>query len=453
MSQINNQPPRDANAESTLQADVLQWVRRILLNNWPLKLLSLVLALALWSGLIMQDPTLTREKTFRDVNVAVNNTDILKRNGYVVTTDLDALLQHVDMTVDVPQMQHAQAQPVNYNIRVDLNRLEKRAGEQEISILTTDSNTYGSVTRVSPSTITVMVEEYVTLNFIPVNLVCSGKTPDGFYALGVTHDPEWITISGPRSLVERVERAEVELDMSALPAREGLAVRSLPFTLLDEAGSLIESDMLQVTHESVLRERVNVSVTLYACREIPILEAGLYSGVPADGYEVTDAFVSPSSITVVGQRSVIDKVNLLQTSKSVSIDGAADTVTATIDLNLPLNLQWMSENKATVTVVILPRQSTAVIQDVPVRLAGLPEGWTAALDQPTAQVRVTGDEVWVERLTAEDVALTCEVSNLAPGEHEVAVSCEIIQDDGHAYILETEPETVTVTVTAAGGTE
>ena len=31
-------------------------------RNWPWKLLSLVLAVCLWAGLITQDPTLTRER-------------------------------------------------------------------------------------------------------------------------------------------------------------------------------------------------------------------------------------------------------------------------------------------------------------------------------------------------------------------------------------------------------
>ena len=64
MSQTANQSPRE---QHWLIRGVL-WVRNVLLRNWPLKLLSLVLALALWAGLIAQDPTLTRDKVFRDVS-------------------------------------------------------------------------------------------------------------------------------------------------------------------------------------------------------------------------------------------------------------------------------------------------------------------------------------------------------------------------------------------------
>ncbi len=283
MSQTSNQTPAPQLREDAWLGKALQVIRNVLLNNWPMKLLSLTIALVLWAGLITQDPTLMREKTFRDVKVSINNAEILKRNGYIVTSDLDALLDGVSVEVDVPQMQYVSAQPGNYNIRVDLNRLEHRAGTQELPILSTSTSTYGSVTRITPPTVTVTVEEYVTVDNIPVNVVQQGEAPEGFYAVGVMSDPVWLTVSGPRSVVDRIDHAEVVLNMGALAAREGHATHSLPFVLLDAQGRPIVSDMLQVTRESVMRERINVSVTLYTRRDISVLDARLYTGMPAAG--------------------------------------------------------------------------------------------------------------------------------------------------------------------------
>ena len=42
----------------------LRRVRSILLENWGTKLLAIFIAVALWAGLITQDPALTREKVF-----------------------------------------------------------------------------------------------------------------------------------------------------------------------------------------------------------------------------------------------------------------------------------------------------------------------------------------------------------------------------------------------------
>ena len=419
-----NMTPAPQRFERVVQ--VLHWLRETLLNNWPLKLLSLVLALALWTGLITQDPTLTREKSFRDVPVTVNNADILKRNGYIVTSDLEALLSGVDMTVEVPQMQYSDATPANYNIRVDLNRLAKKAGEQELVIATTNTPTYGAVTRVSPATITVTVEEYVTHSYIPVNVVQLGEAPEGFYAAGVTKDPSWITVSGK------------------LSAKEGPVEHALAFTLLDEEGEAVESDMLQVTRESVLRERINVTVTLYTKRDVPVQAAQLYVGEPAEGYEVADVYVTPSYVTIAGLRSVVDSVDLLQTGKLANIRGAQESVTATIDLAKPLNLQWMSTSKVNVTVVIRPVQRTVSFTDVPVRFTGLAEGLQVAPEAMTATVRLTGSGNALTDVTQESLQVTCDLTGLAAGEHEVPLQCAPIGE----CVIETEPQMVKITILA-----
>lgn len=439
---------RESGAMKKALSSAWQWFRQVVLNNWSLKLLSLVIALALWAGLITQDPTLTREKIFRDVTVSVNNADILRRNGYIVTSDLDALLQDVTVAADVPQMQYADVLPTNYNIRVDLNRLEHRTGEQTLSIMTTNTATYGSVTRINPPTITVMVEEYVTHNYIPVTVVQEGEIPAGFYATAVTRDPAWITVSGPRSLVEQVDHAEVVLNMSALPAREGTVERALTFTLMGENGQVIESDMLQVTRESVLRERINITVTLYTQREIDLLTAQLYTGEPAEGYEVTDVYVTPTKVTMAGLQSVVDTVNMIQPNRLVNIGGATETVTASVDLARPQNLQWISATRATVTVIIQPKKETAHIMDVPVSIVGVPEGWSATAVQDTVVVSVTGAQPWVTKLSAEDVKVVCDVTGLAAGVHEATLQCLIDGGAGSDFLAETEPQTLRVTLTA-----
>lgn len=449
MSQTTNQNPVPQVRETPRWLHALRRMLAVLLNNWPMKLLSLVLALGLWGGLITQDPTLTREKFFRGVTVSVNNSDILRRNGYVVVSDLDALLQDVDVTVEVPQRQYGSAAPSNYNIRVDLNRLEARAGTQELPILFTSTGTYGTVTRVNPASITVQVEEYVTHSYIPVNVVQEGTVPEGFYAVGITRDPSWITVSGPRSLVEQVDRAQVVLNMSELPAREGQVERALTFTLLDAQGNPVESDMLQVTRESVLRERINIAVTLYTMQDVGILDAQLYTGTPAEGYEVTDVFVTPGYVTVAGPETVVSAIEAIHPGRLLNISGARETVTGTVELSKPNNLQWMSTTRANVTVVIQPVRQTVQVQGVPVRVVGVPDGYAAGTALSAATVCITGDAAWVSGLNAALLTLQADVSGLGEGMHEVALSCIPADAEGRDYIVEIEPQTVRVIITEA----
>ena len=194
---------------------LLDGLKRIFIHNWPTKLLALLLAIILWGGLITQYPTLTREKHFSSVSVSVSGEESVKRNGFIVTSDLTSLLGDVSLTADVPQMQYANAKATNYNVRIDLSRISS-AGEQEIRILSTNSSTYGTVSSIQPSTVTIDVEEYITRFRIPVSVQTVGSAPEGYYAGAATLDPPTVTISGPKSMVDKIVRAEVVLELNNL---------------------------------------------------------------------------------------------------------------------------------------------------------------------------------------------------------------------------------------------
>ena len=125
-------------------------------HNWQYKLLSVVLAIMLWAGLITQDPTLTREKVFTDVTISASGTDTIKRNGYIVTSDLNELLANATVYASVPQSKYDDAAVNAYNVRVDLTKISQ-AGEYELRVQSSSSSTYGSVTEIVPATVKVNV--------------------------------------------------------------------------------------------------------------------------------------------------------------------------------------------------------------------------------------------------------------------------------------------------------
>ena len=80
----------------------LRGLKHLVLHNASFKLTALLISVVLWAGLISQDVSLTRDKVFNDVSVNVTGTDTMKRNGYIVTSDLAEALQGVTATAAVP---------------------------------------------------------------------------------------------------------------------------------------------------------------------------------------------------------------------------------------------------------------------------------------------------------------------------------------------------------------
>lgn len=463
MSQLPNQSLTPQQKEPSWLVSALKALKGIALRNWGAKLFALVIAVALWVGLITQDPDLTREKNFRDVPVSVTGADTLKRRGYIVVSDLDKLLDNVELTVDVPQMEYGNVQAENYNARIDLSTIN-RAGKHEVRILTDNASTpgydaklNGLVTSVSPGTVSVTVEEYVTRGYIPVNIVLQGEAPEGFYADvdNATKDPKYITVSGPKSQVDRIRRAEVVIRAEELFAQEDPAAENnYTFTLMDAAGNVVSSDMLEVTRESVLITRVNVKIPVYTMRDIPLLDAEmggkmLYVGKPAEGYEVAEVLVNPSYVTIAGKKSIVESVSRFAATKQLSIVGATETVTGMIDLGVPVNLAFLSADQATVTVVIRPKTATASIADVPVQVEQISEGMTVLVEPAAVNVSVTGAQTWVQALTAEQIRISCDASGLGEGTHELPLGCIIQGSEGQEFTVELSQLTVRINLTAA----
>lgn len=440
-----SQTPASAPKEKGRVTAALSGALHILLQNWKTKLLALLIAIALWAGLIAQDPTLTREKRFSDVAVTISGAETLKRNGYIVTSDLESLLDDVTLEVDVPQMQYTAAQASNYNVRVDLSRI-KQTGEQEVRILGSNSAAYGTVTSVEPDTVRIMVDEYVTRYRIPVSVVTSNSVPEGFYATTAAVDPPMLTISGPASLVNDIALAEVRIDLSELPQREGAWRRAVSYTLLDENDKAVSSDLLQITSESVLVDSIVVSQTVYTKRELAMSDIGLVRGTPVEGYEVKSAYVTPSVITVAGSKELLDTIELLYPHSYVDASGMSGSFNQTLQLRRPANLQYISATEVTVTVEVGPIMGTQTYDEVPLDIHGLRDGLRATTDHITASVRVTGPQLSLDLLEKSWLEMYVDLTELEAGEYDLPLVGGVKDDESGMYTVEATPDMVHVVI-------
>lgn len=338
---------------SSIGKKLLRTLKHIVLHNGWMKLLALIIAVCLWAALISQDTTLTRDKVFTGVSVNVNGADSLKRYGYIVTTDLTELLGNVTVSAAVPQQQFDNADVSAYNLRVDLSKLTS-AGTQTVKLLSTASATYGKVTSVSPETITVNVEEYVTRSRIPVSVTVDGSAPEGWYMSAATADPALISVSGPRSVVESISRAKVVLDPSILEWAEGTSRNAVAFTLYDRSGEAVDAALVETTSESVLIDSVIVEQNLYPTRTFLLDPTDLVTGIPAEGYEVMDISISPETVSVAGRQVVLDALTGLSITGTVDVTGAVGQVTEELKVRKPTDAVHISNDTLNVTVELVP---------------------------------------------------------------------------------------------------
>ena len=419
---------------------------RLLRHNLGWKILALFLAVALWVGLITQDPTLTREKTFVDVPVSIVGADTLKRDGKIVVSDLSSIRPTVRLKVDVPQKEYNNVTAGNYNVRVDLSRITK-PGVQEVKITASSTSTYGTVVEIVPDTLTVEVEEYVIRYRIPVTPVREGEIPSGFYSKPATLDPPTVAISGPASLVKRVSHAVVTYDQSILPAQEGLVRSAVPFILVDGVREEIKSDLIEVTSESVKLDSVVVEHTLYNTRSIDLSQAALTTGTPRDGYRVKSVTVTPSQIVAAGRSEALAQIDNLFLESPVNIAGATESLSKVINVRQPDGIENLSSTSVTVMVEIEPVSANRSFDNLRITTLGLSDGLSLAMDKLRADVTISGPKLWLDGLKASGITLTADLTGLAEGVHNVPLMCTVANSESVKHDYATDPAIVQVTLT------
>lgn len=339
--------------ESAQQHPFVLWLKKYILPNWPWKLLSLLIAIMLWGGLITQDDTLTREKTFNDVTISVRNSDTLRRNGFIVVSGLDDL-PTLKMRVEVPQRMYNTVAASNYDPRIDLSKI-KAIGEQTLSISTTSTTTFGSVSDISVESVTLTIEEYITRSRIPVRLNVTGQLAENLYATSPTSDPLYVTVSGPKSLVNRIVRCVVDYDLTLL-SNTGTERTAVPFRLVDSAGETIDPTLIEVTSESVLLDTILVEQHIYASKELPINSLGITTGAPAGGYAIRSITVEPASLLVAGSQEWIDSASALLLSdfitEKINVSGANATIHRNIRISKSSDISYFSQDTLLVTIEI-----------------------------------------------------------------------------------------------------
>lgn len=409
----NIQKPEMTNGEEKngLMKQFLQVLRHLFVHNWHIKLISVILSILLWGGLISQDPTLTRDKTFNNVSVNLTGKETLNRNGYVVVNDLNDLLQNCQITVAVPQQQYENAEANNFNVRLDLSKINA-SGKQEVRLSYTNSNTYGKVTGINPESITVDVEEYITRSRIPISVTMTGEAPEGWYITPPTADPSLIVISGPKSVVETISRARATVDLNEIIWEEGTSRIAVPFTLYDRYGEAVANPQIVTTSESVLIQSVVVEQNIYPVKTVDVSTLGIVNGTPAKGYEIKNTTFVPSKLRIAAPRTVLDGIDKVFPNSTVSATAASTGFSGRVMINRPSDVVYMSSDTINVEVMVEPVIIEREFKDLEIELRNAPKDMKVTASIRKCDAVVSGPQNTVGTLRKANVKVYADLDSL-----------------------------------------
>lgn len=222
--------------------------------------------------------------------------------------------------------------------------------------------------------------------------VITKNVPGDGYILGkVTTEQNALRISGPESAVALVDKAVVNFDLAN--ATDDVSM-ILPVELFDAEGNKINDSRLTTSINEV-----QCVATILATKEVPVTFTA--KGKAAKGYDFTGEIIcEPETVLVAAKSSILRRMNKLEITNGVDIQGATESVTTTVDIR-----EYLPEN------VILANQDfdgnvkiTAAVEETFTREIKITEEQVQVINVPE---RIQGE---VEELEEMTVTLTGFVS-------------------------------------------
>ena len=381
-------------------------------HNLGLKLLSLLLAVLLWSYVVSSNPSITRTKDINGLTAYLSNESVLNSNRLALASDPSEALENVSVRLEVPQSSYALADAENVQVSVDLSSV-RAAGTQEVALRAT--TTYGRVVTILPETVTLEFEAYDSRS-VPLNASITGETMDTMWYNVSRLNPEELVISGPSSVVQTIASAYVYVDVTG---RDTSYITAARFTLFDYNGEEIPQMLLSSSSSSV-----TVGVDVYPTRELPVSNdiADVVQGTPAEGYEVTSVTIQPEVVTVAADAELLNGLTELLI-QPVDVADANQTFSQRARISSLTDFKNISTEQVYVTVNIEEVQQSAWVA-VDLTFINTPEGLNYTYTSEDFRARVTGPASQVEALAESGVQAVVDLAGLTAGHYTLPITVD-----------------------------
>lgn len=420
-------------------------MKKKILRNWGLKLISLVIAFMLWFlAVSTEDPKGTRP--FYNIPVVLKNAELLEQENKVY----EILGSNtVRVSVRAPRSVYEQMRASDIVAEADMSML---TDINTIAITCTVPNYEVESVTCNPTVLRLSIEERSS-KWVRVQSSTTGDVAEGYVIGNTTTDQSRIEISGPKSRVEKVSYAGVHIDVSGATNTQSA---NSEIILYDAEDNVVESENL---HKMV--NYIYMQVEVLPAREVPVeLE---YTGVPAQKYLATGEVKSdPEVVKIAGSAAALAGVTKISVpAEELDITGATGNVEQVINIRkyLPANVRFAETDfdaRITATVYIEPlKERTLQIPEGRIAISGVPKDmvYSYALPGQTYRLTVSGLNAVVSELKVTDVSCSVNIEDwmeeegmqeLAPGTYLIPVKVTLPKDinaENELYVkLEIEEE-------------
>ena len=267
-----------------------------------------------------------------------------------------------------------------------------------------------------PNQVEVTLEEKKTVEK-DVRVEVLGQVAPGYTAGEPIVKPFRVLVRVPESQADNIAMVKASVNLDG--ATESIKT-TVPLRVVDKSGNQIQG--IEVNPLTV---EVNIPVT--SPFAIVPLKLNLTNELP-DGYSLAGVEMNAEEVTVYGPKEVVDTLKT-STYAGPEIDLRNVTADRVFQLKIPVqeNVVKVEPEYLQVSLKVVP-STTKSLSDVPIRVTGLTADKQAKVlgangeDLSTIDFDVIGAPAILNDLTADDVQVVADVTNLPVGVHEVTLN-------------------------------
>lgn len=380
-------------------------VDRWLNNVNVVRVVAVLIGILLWLVIRLNYDQITpggnnpifQSDTIVDAKVTVRNLD--EEQYYLSSLTPEA----VNILVEGPTSALNRIPSSEYAIVADLSGLAE--GTHEVTLIA-ENFPYGVSVMLEPSTVSVTIERMETKQF-DVVIETIGTPAEGLRAGVPVVNPARVHATVPEGRLNDIQSIRGQVNIQGAT---DTITREVKLEAYDSNGQLMNGVTIS---PSIVSVEVPITPPL---RSVP-LQVNLTGRLPG-GLSVADVSTDIDYITIYGPQEVIDRIDFYE---GLTVDLSTITEDTTLTLEVPLNHQITNVEPSEVVVTIDVEPTVQrTFREVPIRMFGETEDTEIELTSPengTISITVGGAAQLVNRLSAGDVQVILDVSNITPGSY------------------------------------
>ncbi len=404
-----------------------------------LMIASLIIAFAIWLVIMnTSNPEVTH--TFSNVAVNITNASYVESRQQMYAM-IDGM-RTISVTVHSNRKTVERLSSSSITASADLTQIVDFTSPVYVPVTVSVPGVSVDDVTINPRMLEITLEDIETQEFV-INPTTGGTTPAKGYQVGkLSATPDKVKIRGPKSVVEKIDKVNAEVLATGLSKDQTLLAKVV---IYDKNGDALSNSSRETLTIGDGTTTVKVRVALYTVvPDIPIV-AETY-GVPAPGYRAGEITVTPSTLRIVGDAETLEafrengnEIVIPSSARDVDISGASEDQDISVDITnyLPEGISLAADTSETVVVnvKILQLNSKSVeIETKGILKLNLPKDYNAVFADSKLDIRVTGGDADLERITADDISASVDLRDVEPG--DLAVPVQITLPDGYSLAEE-----------------